>query len=449
MRSIRTFLVITLLATMTLIIFFAALRGYRSSMQQTELLFDGQLHDIADLLDQFPGAATATVSLPGDGAPESTIAFQIWDDGALRQRSANAPATPIGPFEPGYHENNFGGHRWRMLARRSRAANRWLLVAERADIRFRVAEEVILEAVTPIILGLPVAGLLIWAIVGYGMRPLSRLADELGTKAHDDLTPMQDDQTPAELKQVIHSTNDLLGRLAASFGRERRFAADAAHELRTPISVLKVHLHNLARDMPRDDPNVASLEDGIDRMNHLVEQILALYRTAPDQFMANFTSLDLDALAREVIGKRYSDFANKQQQIELVGQSSLITGDRFALETLLENLLSNACKYTPDGGKIMITVQPNSNGGTILQVEDSGPGIAPEEYERVFERFYRVGGDRHASDQPGCGLGLAIVAHIAELHDARIALGPSSFETGLRVRIEFPLTPLATDGKHG
>jgi len=365
------------------------------------------------------------------------MAFQIWDAGVLRQQSANAPKNPIAPLEPGYRDNNFGGYRWRTLATRSVTAGRWILVAERADLRFRLAEDVILEAVMPIIFVLPIAGLLIWFVVGYGMRPLRRLATQLSAKASDDLSPLPDDEIPTELAQVINSTNDLLSRLAASFEREKRFAADAAHELRTPISVLKVHLHNLAHDLPAENLNVARLKNGIDRMSHLVEQILALYRTMPDQFMADFKPLDLHALAREVISSTYAEFSMKDQRIELSGSSSSVVGDRFTLETLLRNLLSNATKYTPDGGQVRVTVNPNEHGIT-LKVEDSGAGIEPDEYERVFERFYRVGGDRHASGQPGCGLGLAIVEHIAELHDAHITLGPSSFENGLSVCIDFP-----------
>jgi len=447
MKSIRTFLVIVLLATMTLIIFLSALRGYRSSMQQTELVFDEELHDLVDLLDEFPSVTVTPNNTQRPGNPDSTIAFQIWDNGKLSQRSANAPATPFGPFLPGYRENNFGGHRWRTLARRSVRSDRWIFVAEHVDNRFRVAEEVILEAVTPIIFGLPVAGLLIWIIVGYSMRPLDLLARELSTKAGDDLTPLREDQTPAELTQVIHSTNDLLSRLEASFERERRFAADAAHELRTPISVLKVHLHNLAHELSPDDPNIAHLKNGIDRMNHLVEQILLLHRTAPDQFMANFIALDLHTLAQEVISQLYPEFAAKDQHIELVGSSSQMIGDRFALKTLLQNLLGNAKKYTPQGGQILITVQPNSQG-VSLKVEDSGPGIPPDEYDRVFERFHRVGGDRHASSQPGCGLGLAIVQHIAELHQAQITLGSSSIENGLLICVEFPAPNSQTDSDH-
>ncbi len=449
MKSIRTFLVIVLLATMTLIIFLSALHGYRSSMQQTELLFDEELHDLVDLLDEFPGVNTKVMSgdTPKSGDLDNTIAFQIWDNGELSRRSANAPDTPFGPFQAGYHESNFSGHRWRTLARRSTNTDRWIFVAEHVDNRFRVAEEIILEAVTPIILGLPVAGVLIWLIVGYGMRPLEQLAVELSTKAGDDLTPLREDQTPAELAQVIRSTNDLLSRLEASFERERRFTADAAHELRTPISVLKVHLHNLAQELPPDNANIAHLKDGIDRMNHLVEQILLLHQTAPDQLTANFTVLDLHLLARDVVSKHYGDFAAKNQQIELVGDVSRLLGDPFTLETLLQNLLGNAGKYTPEGGRIQVSVQPGEQS-VILKVEDSGPGIPPDEYERVFDRFHRVGGDRHASTEPGCGLGLAIVQHIAQLHQAHITLGTSSFDNGLSVCVRFPAAAAQAGNVH-
>jgi two-component system, OmpR family, sensor histidine kinase QseC len=437
MKSIRTYLVIVLLATMTLITFIATLRGYRSSMEQTALLFDGQLHDIAELLDESSVANPDSPNIPEDGSTDNAIAFQIWEGTELRQRSLNAPVAPISAFEPGYHDENFSGYRWRTLTTYSSNTDRWILVAERIDLRFLLAEGIILEAVMPIIFGLPLAGFFIWVIVGYGMKPLNRLAGELSSKASDDLAPLSDDQPAAELAEVIHSTNDLLGRLAASFERERRFAADAAHELRTPISVLKIQLHNLAHELPTDNPGVASLKDGIERMNHLVEQILALYRTTPDQFMAKFTRLDLHALAREVLRQKYNEFESKNQQIELVGGSSDIIGDRFAIETMLQNLLSNAAKYTPDDGQVLVTVEANSHG-TALIVEDSGPGIAPDEYARVFERFYRGGGDRHASNEPGCGLGLAIVKHIAELHDARITLDSSSIKNGLAVRVDFP-----------
>jgi two-component system sensor histidine kinase QseC len=430
------FLVVVLLATMTLVVFIATLRGYRSSMLRAEIIFDRQLDEIARLLDGMPPDSSAAVIVRGG----DNLAFQIWDGEVLLRRSVNTPETAIARRQPGYLDSNFSGHRWRTLVRAGHGDHRWIMVANRIDARFQLADDVIMKAVLPIIFVIPLAGFLIWFIVGRGLKPLRDLAAQLSAKRSDDLSAIPGDEMPGELAQVIHSTNELLGRLAASFDREKRFAADAAHELRTPISVLKIDLHNLAQDLPANNPNLNRLKDGVERMNRLVEQILALYRTTPDQFMANFTQLDMNVLAQDVISQCYSEFDAKGQQVELTGVISQMVGDRFALETLLQNLLSNACKYTPHGGRVMVTVQPE-NDGVLLQVEDSGPGIPADEHERVFERFYRTGGDRHASGEPGCGLGLAIVKHIADLHSARLTLGSSSIDNGLAVRVFFPSSP--------
>ncbi len=435
MKSIRAFLVMVLLATMTLVVFIAALRGYRASMVEVEALLDGQLVEMAQLLDSLhPDEFSRTEAYEGE-----EFAFQVWVSGKLLKKSASAPRTLMAPLTAGFRDGNFNSYRWRVLAKQGHTSEQWILVAQRADLRIRLAEEVTLEAVLPIIASLPIAGVLIWLVVGRGLQPLRRLARQLGDKRSDDLSPLPVSGSPAELRQVINSTNSLLNRLALAFDREKRFAADAAHELRTPISVLKINMHNLSRDLPGDNPNLDKLKDGIERVGHLVEQILALYRSTPEQFMANFDHLDLHALAQEAIGRHYDEFSSRDQQIELVGHSCQMVGDHFALETLLQNLLSNASKYTPRGGQIRVSVRSDNTGATLL-VEDSGPGIARKEYQRVFERFYRTGGDRHGSGVRGCGLGLAIVRHITDLHNARIELGRSSFTSGLSVTISFPVS---------
>jgi two-component system sensor histidine kinase QseC len=236
--------------------------------------------------------------------------------------------------------------------------------------------------------------------------------------------------------QVITTTNDLLGRLEASFAREKQFASDAAHELRTPISALKVHLHNLSKDLPAGHHDMMQLQAAADRMGNLVEQILVLYRTAPDQHMTRFRELDLYQLVQGIIISIYPEFESKNIRLELKGQGAILSGDRFALETLVKNLLDNACKYTPAGGDVRVSVT-NDSAAVRLQVEDSGPGVSAVHYQRIFDRFYREGGDQHQSDVVGCGLGLAIVRHIADIHEATINVQPSAFETGLSVSVEF------------
>ena len=226
-------------------------------------------------------------------------------------------------------------------------------------------------------------------------------------------------------------------RLEGAFEREKRFAADAAHELRTPISVLKVQLHNLLRDAGDDAAQLRSLQAAVDRMGHSVEQVLMLYRTTPEQFAASFSALDPAGMARQVIAELYPQLESKHQQIELVADEATMHGDEFALRTLLTNLIENASKYSGENGSICVSIRRRETG-VQLTVEDSGPGIPEDQRAKVFERFYRVRADRQQSGVIGSGIGLAIVRHIAEIHGATITLGDSRFPSGLAVNVFFP-----------
>ena len=427
------FLVVMLLAIMTLTVFLSALHGYKSSMAEVQQLFDSELAEKARLL-----AITGNGrSVKGEVVSVSDqYAFQIWQDGDILQRSDNTPLTAISNLEEGYQDANFNNYRWRTYTWFDPAHSRRAITAERIDVRNALVEGIILKPVLPIVAALPVAGLLIWLIVGYGLAPLRNLADHLRSRRAEDLRSIPATRQPLELKQVITSTNDLFSRLEASFAREKQFASDAAHELRTPISALKVHLHNISKDLPAGNHDLVQLEAAADRMGNLVEQILALHRTAPDQYMARFSELDLYQLVQEIIISAYSGFEEKNIQLELTGSHAILSGDQFALETLVKNLLDNACKYTPAGGHVHISVAADSVGAR-LQIEDSGPGVPEAHYHRIFDRFYREGGDQHQSGVIGCGLGLAIVKHIADLHGASIDLRDSSFESGLSISILF------------
>jgi two-component system sensor histidine kinase QseC len=450
--SIRRFLVVVLLATITLINFLAALHGYRTSMAEAELLFDAQLVDIAEVLAvtaSGPAAGTELISTMAPNGSMQRIAFQVWRGGVLESSSGVGGADlaeSIAPLSEGYADVNFGGYRWRAYSRYVTTGDRWLIVAQRADVRFTLAESVILESILPIILGLPLVGLLIWVIVGRGLNPLRDLASEMGNKRSDDLSPVTNSEPPQELAVLIDSINGLLGRLDAAFEREKRFAADAAHELRTPISVLKVQLHNLLRDVDGDATQLRSLQAAVERMGHSVEQVLMLYRTTPDQFAASLVQLDLASLARQVIAALYPQLEAKHQQIELLADRAPMQGDAFAIQTLLTNLIENASKYSGENGEIRVVVG-RTNAGIKLTVEDSGPGIPADQYDKVFQRFYRVGSDRHNSGVPGTGIGLAIVQHIAEIHGATISLGGSVFATGLAVNVEFPAAAQIQQGR--
>lgn len=431
MKSIRSFLIAGTVAILILFNFVAALRGYQSSMLEAEQLFDNQLLDLSQLV-----ANLDLARITRDFRLGNNMAFQVWDQDTLLAASYHAPLEPMNAFAAGFDFANFDGYRWRTFTRLDEDNGRWIIVAERTDLRFVLAENVVLESIAPILFGIPVAGLLIWFIVGFGLKPLQVLSTDLRQKRVQDLSPLPLRQTPRELDQVVQSINGFIQRLGSALEREKRFSADAAHELRTPISALKIQLHNLAQEVDTHSEAFRQLQQGVERMQHLIEQLLSLYRTTPDQFAANCTRLDLLAVTQDSVARLYPLIEQKQQTLELEGEACFINGDRFALETMLANLLTNANRYTPNGGRILLKLERRP-ARVCLTVEDNGPGIAEAERERVFERFYRAGSVDNTG-VTGCGLGLTIVQHVAELHQATVTAGPSSFASGAAFTVCFP-----------
>ncbi|MFT4939609.1 MAG: two-component system sensor histidine kinase QseC [Paraglaciecola sp.] len=432
--SIRRYLIFILLSVITLVTFAAALQGYRSSMNKATAVFDDELLSIAFILSTLEPKAPLN-QLPQD----ANLAFQIWQHNEVILRTDNSPSVPIADFIEGFSERNFAGQRWQTYSSFFTPQQKWVMVAQPLSRRFELAEQVILAAVTPLIISIPLLALMIFWVVSRGLHPLTELSAALRAKKTDDFRPIVVSQSPNELVPVLDTLNQLFERLDAAFSREKRFASDAAHELRTPLSVLKINAHNLALEMSSlqlDSLNMTYLNQGVERMSHVVDQILLLNRTNPEQYSSSFTRLDITQLCQTVIASLYPQIEAKKQEIELLGKANSILGDEFSLQILLQNLISNASKYTPEKGHIRVVLS-NENGGPSFCVDDSGPGIAESEYSRVFERFYRIGGDQHNSNVIGCGLGLAISKHIAELHSTSLKLAKSRDLGGLSVKVQF------------
>lgn len=450
MKSIRGFLVIVLLAIVTLANFAAALRGYLGSMDEAERLFNQRMLQQVDLLNytlpQWRGQTNARADVllfPARTADaEASLEFQwITQDGKLLARSAAMPEQVVVPLIEGFRFVNFHHYRWHLLVTPSADKKSWFIIAERADQRYRLAESMILQAVYPMVLAIPIIGLIIWWVLGVGLKPVTNLARELRQREATDLRSLDQQDMPAELVQLTQSTNDLLRRLDASFAREKRFSGDAAHELRTPIAALKIHCENLLHELQPAPASVMKLQQGIERMSYLVEQILLLNRTAPDHYMGTFETINLTQLAKQAIVDQSAALELKHHQIEFNGDACWVFGDHAALTSLLNNLLGNAIKYTPDSGRIAINTWLRGRD-VVLEVMDNGPGIPDGERERVFDRFYRLGGDRHNSKTPGCGLGLSIVQQVVDLHAAHIALTQSRYGQGLLVMVTFVASPV-------
>lgn len=436
MKSIRLYLLLILVATLILVMFVSLLKGYQSSIETAQGLFDERLINTAELI-----ASAHVAQTTPDSAQRPTsdyLFFQIWDaNGQLLTRSDTAPHIALSRFEKGFYDVNFNGFRWHNYVHPDPQFQRWIVVGERSDVRSSMAEDIVLATILPAFFGIVIAAVLIWWLIGTGLKPLKNLSRQLASKQADDLRPIEIADLPIEMNQLVKIINQLFWRLDQSFQREQRFAADAAHELRTPISALQVHLHNLRQTYGDNSEDWQIMQAAVNRMGHLVNQILMLYRTAPEQIAAKAEAIDLYKLASDVIAREYQQFENCQQQIELIGESATIYGHLFALETLLQNLLNNASKYAPTKGHIVMHVHPTEKG-VRLTVEDDGPGIPADQYERIFDRFYRYQNENSDLQLPGCGLGLAIVRHIIEMHHADIKLSNSTFESGLKVVIDFP-----------
>ena len=218
MRSIRIFLTAGILATLILFNFIAALQGFRFSMDEAETLFDNQLLDASKLVSNLDfGRGISDLRLGNN------LAFQVWDKDVLLAQSHNAPATPISMFAAGFDFANFNSYRWRTFTSQEQASLRWTIVAERTDLRFELAENVVLKSVVPILISIPLIGVLIWSIISYGLRPLRVLSIELRNKQASDLSPVEPGNSVDELNQVVDSINGFIQRLSSVLEREKRF----------------------------------------------------------------------------------------------------------------------------------------------------------------------------------------------------------------------------------
>ena len=417
---------------MTLVSFSAALASYTTSVDKSNEIFDRNLVNYAYILKSL--ASHLDIQSEND----TQYAYQIWQENSLLTKTPNAPLEPMSKSQKGFNDENFNSQRWRTFSLNVTDKNIRIVVAEPLSTRLELAEELAITSMAPLVFATIILALLIAITINRSLLPLKILSRKLMRKEADDFTAIDLPNCPAELKPVIKTVNRLSKRVELAFEREKRFASDAAHELRTPISLLRVNLYNLLELHPELADEINQLKMGTKRMSHVVEQILLLNRTHPDHFKANFTQLNVTQLCQRSVAENYDLISEKSQNIELKHLPSTIEGDEFAIMSMLNNLISNASKYTPENGDILVSIITTGEQLSLI-VEDSGPGIDEKEYDRVLDRFYRVHGDQHPSGIIGCGLGMAIVAQVVNLHFAKIRLDRSQKLGGLLVAVEFPL----------
>jgi two-component system, OmpR family, sensor kinase len=438
MTSIRHTMLRRLFAGLALGMAIAAGLLYFQAREDANEIFDYQMKQLAASL---PSQPFAPVYPDSRDIPdiERDIVIQMWDGTGLRiYHSHEMPSLPQ-RAELGFTNVHANNGAWRVYS--MQRGNTVVQVAQPFSARREVAADMALKTMAPLLLLFPFLGALIWVTVGSGLSPVKRVAAEVQSRGAGTLSPIPDADLPQEIQPLTHALNDLLGRLDHALDAQRAFVADAAHELRSPLTALKlqIQLAERATDEAERKAAFAELKQGFERATHLVQQLLTMARHEPGAGSGNAAParqpVELAALARTVLAELAPAADARHIDIGLQADTPItVTGDPDALRVLLNNLIENAVRYTPEGGQIDIGVQAD-DGNASVTVQDSGPGIPEAELGRVFDRFYRVAGTR----APGSGLGLAIVRQIADAHDARVTLQNTGH--GLRATATFPRTP--------
>lgn len=433
MTSIRRRLLVGLLAVVLCGGLIAAFGVYLQARREANELFDYQLKQMAlSLRDQTfnPFAADE----PPELGESFDFVIQVWGrDGVRLYYSHPRPALP-NRARLGYETVATPEGLWRVFSLQQRGLT--FQVAQPMSVRDELAATAALRTLIPFLLLLPALGLLVWFTVGRGLRPLEAMARAVKARTPTALHPLPDSGTPEEIRPLVAALNDLLLRLDRTLGAQRRFVADAAHELRTPLTALRLQIQLAERAVTADERAAAftTVKEGLTRAAHLVDQLLTLARQEPEVAERPVGAVDLGDLARQIIAEHMLLAAAKSIDLGMArGEAVTINGDRDGLRVMLRNLVDNAVRYTPGGGKIDVSVFAGAEG-PIVEVADNGPGIAPADRARVFDRFYRGAGQ----DLPGSGLGLAIVKNVADRHRARVILADGPDGKGLAVRILFP-----------
>lgn len=425
-KSIRRYLLASLIIALTSGSLLVVVFTYFNTAGEIDELYDKNMAEIAETLKSQISALnleasdirhTTGPSLRSKIKEEQEFLIQIWDKNHQQVYTSHRAITYPFQVKRGAHLNTYESKPWRTYG--TETDNFVIQVSQPHYARNRYVQEISLSLLYPLLCLIPVVGFFIWLAVGRSLTPLNDISAAITKRSAASLEPISED-TPIEVKPLVQELNELLVRLNISLQTQRSFTADAAHQLRTPLTALQLQLANLKRaktDAEREH-NTAKLQDGIDRAAHVVRQLLTLARVEPNTAEAHKSSIDLSLLAHEVV-KQHAEMA-LLKNIDLGmprSETAIISGSTDNIRTLLENLVSNALRYTPAGGTVNVFVYQQSQQA-ILEVQDNGMGIPETERLPVFERFYRVLG----TETEGTGLGLSIAKNIVEQHQGSIRI---------------------------
>jgi two-component system OmpR family sensor kinase len=437
MRSISQRLLVLLLGALTVAALLAGVSTYLKAHVEVSELFDYQLLQMAlSLRDQKSFEQRPTAA--SDYEKEDDVTIQVWDTGGgLLYVSLNDVPLPRATHA-GLQTVTFQNAEWRVFLLSNQG--RTIQVSQPFKARRKMSFKFALRTIVPLVFIFPALALMVWFAVRYTFKPLTEVADEVARRSPASLEPLPENNLPDEILPLVQRLNSLFDQLSRAFDIQKRFVADAAHELRTPLTAVKLQVRILQRCASDEERTEAlgSLKSGVDRAARLVGQLLALARVEPEAPYVPLVEVLLNSLIREIIAEQARIATEKGINLKINDDGLVsVIGEPDALRAMISNLVDNAIRYTLPGGTVDVVVRQNEQAA-IIEIADTGPGIPPEERERVFDRFYR----RPGVDSAGCGLGLAIVKSAVTRHEGTIMLGEAASGKGLRVIIELPFHPL-------
>jgi two-component system OmpR family sensor kinase len=437
MRSLRANLLAWLLGAVLAVGLVGGYVIYRNALTEANAFFDYHLRETALLLRDQAYGFRASQGLPAE-VPQYDFVVQVWTSTGERIYQSNRGAVLPSIARLGFETAETPGGRWRMFSVIARDVV--IQVAQPLTVRESRAARLALRTLAPFGVLVPALALIVWWIVGRALEPLRTVTSLVAARRPGTLDPLLPAGLPEEIQPLIGALNELLSRLEDALEHERAFIANAAHELRTPLTALDLQLQTFesAADDEGRGRALAELRAGVGRATRLVGQMLSLAREQQGP-RSSATRVPLAPLAVAIVEEMLPIADRKDIDLGLGTVEPLaVPGDSEALRVLLRNLVDNALRYTPEGGRVDISVRredPASAGPAVLEVADNGPGIPEHERERVFDRFYRVPGTASS----GSGIGLALVRAIALRHRGRVELGPGPDGVGLTVRVVLPL----------
>lgn len=438
--SLKQRLVIVLLALIGTIWSGIAVYSYLDIRHEAEELLDAHLAQSASLI--LAQAELDLEEIEIEHAPQfkegNRVAFQLWERGdRLRLHSSNAPNTRLSAVTTGFSDAVVNGKEWRVFSAWTRHHENLVQVAELNDARQDITRTLTLNLLLPLLGALPLLGLLVWLAVTHALHPLDQLGKEVARREAANLEPLQPQGVPREIMPLIDNLNTLFARVARLIEHERRFTADAAHELRTPLAALMTQAQ-VARAATGDAGRNRALDNvitGCGRAARIVDQMLTLARLEPEDALGRRDIFDLRTLAQSVAADIAPSALQQDVDIEFgTCDEALVPGNSDLVRVALRNLIDNAVRYSPAGSRVRIEIA-QVDGNALARVMDQGPGLSPEDRKKVGQRFYRVLGNAAA----GSGLGLSITRRIAELHGGGLELRVNADLNGLTAELRLPL----------